>query len=1066
MITKDTKIESSCSEADNAEFFSDQHFFDDVEREKFVTKIALDESEKKGEIAIYSLENSSLSINMPILENLGFLIDSEMAIKLTRKNKELYCRKYFVKDINKESFLQSKENIAAIIDATLKSHQENSSLNALAYLANLTPRQILLLNAISVYLDQLIPILSEKMITNALITHFQVANYLIHYFEVKFDPEGKNRKSSLGQIEEKFFDYLQKIDKINEDRVIRLFFKIIQSLLRTNYYFNHDTVAVKVDVRALESELGGLQPHIEAFIFHHDFMGCHLRRSNVSRGGLRWSDRHDDFRDEVKALMKAQRAKNSVIIPSGAKGGFVIKKINPTKAEFEEVYRRFIHANLDLVDNRVDDKIVRDSRIVAYDGEDSYFVVAADKGTSSMSDTANAISCERNFWLEDAFASGGSKGYNHKNMGITAKGSIKSTERFFLEKGINFYEKSITVVGLGSPSGDVFGNGIQLSDKFLLVAAIGGREVFIDPNPNAIKSYQIRKGLFLAGQNWSHYPENMISKGGGVFKKNAKSITLSKEIKKLLNIKKDVVNGEELTRAVLCMKVDMFFNGGVGTYVKASDENNAEIGDKPNEAVRINANELKALVVCEGGNLGLTQKARIEYAKLGGKINMDSIDNSAGVNTSDMEVNLKIILNALVSKESISEENRLELLNSMIPNVEKSVLWTNYFQALSISLDEERSRVDMKKFMQTINVLDDHVENFNRYDFDIPNGDEIHQIIGKNGALIRPILSTLTSYTKIFVKTLLIEEHNFIASEYAMNYLYSYFPKTFTTIYKNEIEKHPLRYEIIATTIASRIINAQGVSFISDYSELGQAKFLLKIKSFLLINELYSANDIRFEIYRSDYQLPTKKQYDLLLNLGYSINFSIDWILEHGEYKVALQDHLSEYKNALASFLQNSEAEYIKNIIPGNDRINRFFSMLDYIQLSLTVISVKESTHQDYEEVANIFLTATNDLQMFYVIDEIKAIKADNEWEEQLRSELEKDTFETIFKIIEIIMNFKRANESIKEAYQLFVELNSTQYKNYLLVMNKMKNESFNDPFIPLTVVINSLKKIVYAATN
>lgn len=1034
-------------------------------------EINIDELSKKGviakisgyEIFLYTQTHTTLSHNMPILENLGLVIDNEVFSAIKLEEKEIFLRKYVVTVTNNELWENSKQNLADVIESAFKKEITNSPLNSLAYLANQSKREISLVKSIASYLDQLIPVLSEHFIDKTLVKYSELTKLFNEYFDSKFKPDLKNREQKLKNIEKIILEKIKTVENISEDRVLRIFFQIIYAATRTNYYFEYEHIAFKVDVTKLSSELKGLQPKIESFVYHPKFAGAHLRRSKISRGGIRYSDRNDDYRNEIKDLMKAQRSKNSIIVPSGAKGGFIIHEQNPTKEEFIRIYESYINSLLDLVDNRKDNEIVRDSKIVAYDDEDTYFVVAADKGTAHMSDIANSISTKRGFWLGDAFASGGSSGYNHKEMGITAKGSIKSTERFFIELGKNFYETQITIVGIGSPSGDVFGNGMLLSENFLLIAAISSKEIFIDPEPNAQKAFKERKRLFNEQKGWAYYDKELISNGGGIFKKNQKIINLTPEIKKLFNIKKDVVDGLELARYILCAKVDMLFNGGVGTYVKATNESDSAIGDKPNEDARVNAKDIKAYCVCEGGNLGFTQKARIEYAKNGGKINMDAIDNSAGVHTSDIEVNLKIILNSLVLKGIIHEDYKIELLKSMASSVETTVLWTNYFQSLAVSLDELRSKKDIQKFIKTINVLEAKVDNFDRAGLEIPSNDDIGSVQSKNGSLLRPILSSLLSYSKIFLKSFLKKHPAFLESDFLSHYIFKYFPKAFSAIYKNEVLNHPLKNEIIATLIANKIINALGSSFIFDACDMDDERFLLKISSFLLVNELYSANDIRFELFREDYRLNYKKQYELFLDLDYMINFSIEWILERGEYKIALKERIREYKKSLFDFIQSVDNKYINNITEANEKINRFFSLKNYIQMALTVISVKESTKQDFAHVATLFFTAAADLDIFYITNTIKDIQAKNEWENRLKDELEKSVFSIIFHIIEKIMNFKRPNETIEEAYKMFVKINEEHCTVYLQDLKNLKSSASGDIFTSLSVVINSLKKIIDA---
>jgi glutamate dehydrogenase len=606
------------------------------------------------------------------------------------------------------------------------------------------------------------------------------------YFFTKFSPKLTKREKTMLQLEEKIEEAIKNVPNILDDKILKLTFALLKALLRTNFYFDKPSIAFKINTQQFAENLKGLQPNLESFVYHHDFYGLHLRMTKISRGGLRWSDRHDDYRQEVKSLMITQEGKNSIIIPSGAKGGFVINKPKEqiTQEVFQGVYKEFIHNLLDLVDNVKDDEVIRDSRIVAYDENDSYFVVAADKGTASMSDVANSISKEREFWLGDAFASGGSNGFGHKDLGITARGAIMSTKRFFIEEGIDIYTTPISVVGIGSMNGDVFGNGMIESKMFKLVGAIGHKEIFIDPNPDLEKSYEERKRLFYSGSgSWSNYDKKIISQGGGVFLRATKEIVLSDEIKKLIGTTKKSMSGEELCRKLLTMPVDMLFNGGVGTYVKASDENNLDLGDKQNEAVRVDAIDLKAKVVCEGGNLGFTQKARIEYALKGGKINIDGIDNAGGVNTSDHEVNLKILLNIIQNKGIICQEENKKILEGLKEQVVNLVLWNNYEQALAISRDEYLSLKYINGFMGAVKVLEDNTL-FNRHDFYIPKNENFHEILNKNGSIVRPILSNLLSYSKIFMKAMLLKS-NLIDENLCVQYLYKYFPKSFVGAYEH-----------------------------------------------------------------------------------------------------------------------------------------------------------------------------------------------------------------------------------------------------------------------------------------
>lgn len=617
--------------------------FTQVQTQNIVTKIL--EENNSVNIKIFSTYQLYLSLVTPILHDIGFLIVDEVTYNIQNGKDQIFVSRFNLKlenDNALKEIINAKDNLEKIITKVISDECiQHSKVFSLVYSENLDDRKIKLVRAMIEYIDQAVLTINSVTILNAYISHHNITKLFVDYFYTKFDPSIKKREVQLKELKEKIEEEIKQIPQIIDDRILKLTLSFLDSLIRTSYFLNKETIAFKINALEFGENLKGLQPNLENFIYHESFFGIHLRMSNISRGGLRWSDRHDDYRQEIKSLMITQEGKNSIIIPDGAKGGFVINKdtTEVTKEYFKEIYTMFINANLDLVDNMVDGKVVKDKNLVCYDGDDAYFVVAADKGTADMSDVANEIAISRGFWLGDAFASGGSNGYGHKELGITARGSLKSSERFFIEEGIDIYKDNITVMGIGSMNGDVFGNGLIESDKFILYGAIGHKEIFVDPTPDPIESFKERKRLFESKNgSWKNYNKKLISKGGGIFLRSEKEIELSPEIKKLVGTTKKIVSGEELCIMLLTMPVDLLFNGGVGTYVKASDENSLDIGDKQNEAVRVDGNNLKAKIVCEGGNLGFTQKARIEYALGGGRINIDGIDNAAGVDTSDHEV--------------------------------------------------------------------------------------------------------------------------------------------------------------------------------------------------------------------------------------------------------------------------------------------------------------------------------------------------------------------------------------------------------------------------------------------
>jgi glutamate dehydrogenase len=708
--------------------------------------------------------------------------------------------------------------------------------------------------------------------------------------------------------------------------------------------------------------------------------------------------------------MAAQEGKNVIIIPSGAKGGFVIRKNPLSQDDFVKIYRMYIDSLLDLIDE-----------------DDNYFVVAADKGTSNMSDEANKIAIKRGYWLGDAFASGGSKGYSHKEMGITAKGALKSVHRYFIERRVDFYKTPIRVVGIGSMGGDVFGNGLLQTKNFLLVGAISHDEVFVDPNPDIEKSFIERKRLFNSkAHKWSDFDKTILSEGGLVVKRNQKDIKLSSITKKFLKLRKDVVTGEEIANALLKLDVDMIYNGGVGTYFKASTQTNLEVGDKENEYVRVDANEIKAKAVCEGGNLGFTQKARYEYALNGGFINLDSIDNSAGVNTSDHEVNLKILLN--------SHKNRDEILSSLKSWVEKSVLWDNYFQSLSISLDRIRSKENIKRFIKTIHVLENSLDVFERRFFSLPNDKQIELVIDDKEMLIRPVLAVLLLYAKIFLKDLLNRSDMIDDELFFKRYLFKYFPKDFKLLYEDEILSHPLKREIISMMIANKIINYQGASFIYDFQFLGEKKFLQKIKAYLMTNQLFDLNDNRYEIYRSDFKVDVKKQYKELLKIEKEMESNVKWLLQNFSESELNFEFLLSFKDSI-------------------DKDSLDISSYKFV---LASIKVQKLTNRPFDFCFKVVNELINIFSISLLLEKLDEIIVKDSNKELLKTQLEEMLGNFVIKIVkDVIINLSQSDD-IKKSLIEYVKQKEFDLKDYQDRIDELKN---NDSFsiYQIAVLVNSL---------
>ncbi len=1005
--------------------------FQSVTKEKIVTQITY--NTKQSSINIYAVSQIYLSSIVPILHDFGFTIIDEVSYKVIKNNQDIFISRFNLKIDDISNITVSKYNIEKVISDSLNGLiLSRCRLFSLVYDENLSLREVMLIRAFIEYINQSVISVNQEGILNTITVYSQISKLFVEYFLARFDPKLTKREKKIKDIETLIEEKIKDVPNIMDDKILKLTYALIQNISRTNYFLNHRAIAFKIDTKSYSVNLKGIQPAIETFVYHPDFSGIHLRMSKISRGGLRWSERHEDYRQEIKSLMITQDGKNSIIIPDGAKGGFVIHKemSEITKEFFELVYSTFIHNMLDLVDNIVDGKIVKNKNIVAYDGDDTYFVVAADKGTASMSDVANKISKERAYWLGDAFASGGSNGFGHKELGITARGALTSSERFFIEKGIDIQQTPITVVGIGSMKGDVFGNGLLYSKQFKLLAAISHAEIFVDPNPDTQRSFEERLRLLSAKDgSWNAYDKNLISQGGGVFFRSQKNVELSDEIKKMIGTTKKTLSGEELAKKLLMMHVDLLFNGGVGTYVKSSDESNLDLGDKQNEALRLDANELHAKVVCEGGNLGFTQKARIEYAKNGGEINLDGIDNAAGVNTSDHEVNLKILLNAIQSKHLLSEEEANKTLHDMTEQVVNFVLWSSYHQSLTVSKDALLSQDNLDDFLSTITVLEKNLSSFKRGDFYIPKNENFNEVLSPKGAIVRPVLSSLLSYSKIFLKKILLES-TLVDETFSAQYLFKYFPKSFTGVYEHEISNHPLRREIIATVMADTIINFQGVSFLSDYESNHEEKFIIKAKSYLILNKLFGANNIRYEIYRNDFKMEIHTQYKLLSEIEHILSFSTKWMLKYLDKHQVDVNHILDYKSNIFEILDKINKDSIVQIIPNNHKFNLFFSVIDYLRFTVAAIMVKENSSHTFENVAILFYLVANEFKILEIITSLDTIEIVSDVERTLRTQTLQYVEYIVVHYTEQVLRFQRINETPQMAFKNYMENDKESFEH------------------------------------
>lgn len=806
-------------------------------------------------LKLYQSEGSlPLSEGVPALENFGFHVQSEMPTVLDggRLGTIHDFRLDLARGTEPEDLVSRAGVIEEAIAAVLNSEAENDPFNRLVPEAGLTAREADWLRAFYRYLRQAGMGFTIYTVVDALAAAPDVTQALIALFTARHDPEFKgDREGATEEARSAVKRGLSKVKAINDDRLLRLYNSLIDAILRTNAFSPAagEALAFKID-SSLVPNLPKPIPWREIFVYSRRVEGIHLRAGPVARGGLRWSDRRDDFRTEILGLMKAQRVKNAVIVPTGAKGGFYPKQLpNPAidrEAWFTEgrgSYEVFIRTLLSVTDNLVEDKVVHPEGVVVTDGDDPYFVVAADKGTATFSDIANAIAEERGFWLDDAFASGGSNGYDHKAMAITARGAWVSVQRHFREMGVDVQEEPIEVVGCGDMSGDVFGNGMLLSKAIKLVAAFDHRHIFLDPDPDPAASWKERKRMFeLPRSSWEDYDQDLISRGGGVFPRDAKTIKLSKTMQAKLGIDSDTTDPETLISAILRAPVDLIWFGGIGTYIKARHENNVQVGDPSNDAVRVDAAEVRAKAIGEGANLGVTQAGRIEFATNGGRINTDFIDNSAGVDCSDNEVNIKIALAAAKRAGRLSEPKRIELLRSMTDEVAAIVLEDNRLQALALSIAEIGGARAMESQRHLIETLEAG-GNLDRRTEGIADDQTLQRRAADGTGLTRPELAVLLSSSKLVLQDA-IEGSTLPDDDLLTDTLFEAFPEPMRGKFKAQISGHRLRGEIIATKLANRIINRLGFVHPYELAEEEGVELAEVAAAFIVAEDMFDLGDL------------------------------------------------------------------------------------------------------------------------------------------------------------------------------------------------------------------------------
>ncbi|WP_017570982.1 NAD-glutamate dehydrogenase [Nocardiopsis halotolerans] len=1026
----------------------------------------------------------SLSHVLPVLENLGVEVVDEWPYDVTVRD----VGRVWVYDFGLGPIPDSDlapERLKCLFeeafDASWRDLGESDRFNALVVRAGLDWRQLTVLRAYAKYLRQTGSTFTPEYLADVLVANVGIANLLVELFETRFDPDqpGEGRDERAEVIVRKVEGELESVASLDHDRILRSFLAVIRATLRTNHYQGHPYLVLKLNPQEIP-DLPNPRPRFEMYVYSPRVEGVHLRFGAVARGGLRWSDRFEDFRTEILGLVKAQMVKNSVIVPTGAKGGFVCKRL-PRGGSREEVmaevvacYEQFISGLLDVTDNLVDGETVHPERTVLHDGDDSYLVVAADKGTATFSDTANAISVARDFWLGDAFASGGSVGYDHKAMGITARGAWESVRFHFREMGVNVQEEPFTVVGIGDMSGDVFGNGMLLSQQIRLVAAFDHRHVFLDPDPDPHTSWVERKRIFdLPRSTWEDYDTKLISEGGGVHPRTAKSVPITPQVREALGIEDGVesLTPDELIQCVLTAPADLLWNGGIGTYVKASTETHADAGDKANDQVRVDAAELRVKVIGEGGNLGLTQDARIEFAREGGRVNTDFIDNSAGVDTSDHEVNIKIMLDREVRAGTLDKADRDQLFIDMTDEVAELVLDNNDAQntvlAASRKQDSQMLHVHGRymRYLERTKVL-------KRKQEDLPSDKAIAERRAAGRGLTSPEFATLLSYTKISLKDQ-IGVSDLADDPYLADILTAYFPTPLRSErFAEGVASHPLRQEIIVNQVVNQMVNRSGLTFAFRLNEeLGSSPADIA-RAYLVVQDVLGLRRFWTRVEELDHKIPMDSQLVLLLETRKLVERSARWLLRNRTFPFDISSEIGYFADSVGEVMPQ-----LVELLRGRDREafverrDRYTSMGVPTELAeqvavmvpaystLDLVEISQRTGRPVEKVAELYFELADRLNISWWRERIIDLPRDDRWATTARASLRDDLYAAHADLTARVLESGPA-EGTSELIAAWVDQNRDRVDRAGITLSEIQeNERFD--LATLSVALRSFRSLV-----
>ncbi|NJP93308.1 NAD-glutamate dehydrogenase [Nonomuraea sp. FMUSA5-5] len=1056
-----------------------------------------DATEGERRLKIYKVGSPiSLSQALPLIQRLGVEVVDERPYEIDRdndpstKNAWIYdfgLRYTPSEEVDRNDFKRLfQDGLAAL----WKGRVQDDDFNALILRGGLTWEQVEILRVYAKYLRQAGSTFSQPYMERVLRDNVRVARLLVRLFEAKLDPRrGEDVRVDLVEaLNEEILRSLDEVASLDEDRILRAYLEMIQATLRTNYFQTVDGerkpyISLKFDPQAI-SVLPLPRPKFEIFVYSPRVEGVHLRFGKVARGGLRWSDRMEDFRTEILGLVKAQMVKNTVIVPTGSKGGFVVKR-PPKSGSREELlaegvacYRMFISGLLDITDNLVDGKVVPPPDVVRHDGDDTYLVVAADKGTATFSDIANSVAKEYGFWLGDAFASGGSIGYDHKAMGITARGAWESVRYHFRTMGVDVQTTDFTVAGIGDMSGDVFGNGMLLSEHIRLVAAFDHRHIFVDPTPDAARSFAERQRLFeLPRSSWEDYDAKLISAGGGVFPRTAKSIQITPQMREALGIPSGIASmaPNDLISAILKAPVDLLWNGGIGTYVKSTTESHADVGDKANDVLRVNASDLRCKVVGEGGNLGFTQLARIEFALNGGLVNTDFIDNSAGVDTSDHEVNIKILLDQVVRDGELTDKQRNQVFTSMTDEVADLVLRDNYAQ--NVVLDAART--------QAVEMLHIHARYLRKLERDglvnrelefLPSDKTLAERRQARLGLTAPEFSVLLAYTKLVADAELLGS-DLPDDPYLASWLVSYFPSALRERFRTYMDEHPLRREIITTRVVNELVNSAGTTFMFRFGEETGASTPDIVRAYLVAREVFDLPSFYRAVEELDNQVDTGTQIAMLLEARKLAERGTRWLLVNRRPPLDLAGSVSFFVKGVNGLLahipklvtgpdlaayEERRDSYVARGVP-QELAERVAGMVPAYS-TLDLVEIASLTGRPVSEVAEVYFDLADRLQLARLRERVIALPRDNRWNSIARSALRDDLYAAHASLTRDVLAHSKPGLPPEERLARWTEANSAAVARARQTLSEIW-ESDHFDLATLSVALRAIRTLV-AASN